>query len=496
LQGTASNGTWAYFAIPYAAPPVAALRWQPPVEPACWSAPLAATTFGAMCLQLDNSDPTKVIGAEDCLTLNVWAPTSATPASKLPVLFFVHGGGNVQGSASEQRNGTSLYDGALLAAQTGSVVVTINYRLGPMGWLAHPAFAQPGAQASGNWGTRDQLAALRFVQRNVAAFGGDAARVLLFGESAGAVNVCALVSSPLAKGLFAAALMESGGCTAQARSTAQSFADTFAQKVGCSSGDVGACLRALDAATVELAFPETAQIAKPTPGDFGPNADGEVLADIPESVIARGSHNHVPFIVGSNANETGQAIVAQFPSGMTMAQYQAALLGYAAGNQTLADAVAAQYPPADYGNDARAAYIALTSDAKFICTARYIARTIVAQQREPVRRYQYTHHLDGSPLGPAARAAGAFHGQELLPLFRHLNVSGYTPSAGEQQLADAMGGYWSRFAAAQDPNGNGAPDWPLYDAAGDAVLLLDEMPQAGAGGRGPQCDFWDRTLGR
>jgi len=490
VQGTPSNGTWAWFAIPYAAPPVGALRWQAPEPPACWSQPIAATTFGSACVQLD-SDGKTVIGAEDCLTMNVWAPSSATPSSALPVLFFVHGGGNVQGSASENRNGVFLYDGSLLAAQTNAVVVTINYRLGPLGWLAHSSFAD-----AGNYGTLDQLAALAFVQRNVAAFGGDPTHVLLFGESAGAVNVCALLASPLAKGLFSAALMESGACTAQTSAAASSFADGFAQKVGCTSGDVAACLRALDANTVELAFPETANIAAPTQDDFQPNADGMVLTDSPQQVLLAGTHNHVPFIVGSNANETGQAIVAAYPSGMTMAQYQAAVLAYTSGNQTFTNAILAQYPVSDYGNDPRAAYIALTSDSKFICTARYVTRAAATHQSEPVRRYFYTHHLDGTPLVALAMAEGAFHGQELLPLFRHMSIAGYTPSAGETTLSDAMDGYWSRFAATGDPNGGGAATWPLYDATSDAVLELDDTSQAGAGVRTAQCDFWDTSLGR
>ncbi len=494
VQGTTSNGTWAYFAIPYAAPPVGDLRWQPPADPACWSAPIAATTFGAECLQLD-SDGTTVIGAEDCLTMNVWAPSSATPSSALPVLFFIHGGGNVQGSAAESRSGVYLYDGSLLAAQTGSVVVTFNYRLGPMGWLASSSFADAEG-STGNYGTRDQLAALAFVQRNIAAFGGDPTRVLLFGESAGAVNVCAILASPLAKGLFAGALMESGGCTAKTSATAQSFADMFAQKVGCTTGDIAGCLRALDASTVELAVPETADVAGSTQGDFQPNADGVVLTDIPMNVLLAGQHNHVPFIVGSNANETGQAIVAAYPTGMTMAQYDAAVLAYASGVQSLATAAEAQYPLADYGNDPRAAYIAVTSDSKFICTARYVARTAAAQQSEPVRRYYYTHHLDGTPVGAVIAAEGAWHGQELLPLFRHMSIAGYTPSAGEGALSDAMDGYWSRFGATGDPDGAGAVAWPLYDPTADTVLQLDDTSVAASGIRSAQCDFWDQTFGR
>jgi para-nitrobenzyl esterase len=494
VQGVSSSGTWAFFAIPYAAPPVGGLRWQPPAPHDCWSQPLAATSFASACVQLDATGA--VTGDEDCLTVNVWAPSSATATSALPVLFFVHGGGNVQGSAAEKHSGVFIYDGAALAAQTGAVVVTFNYRLGPLGFLAHPAFAAESANHSaGDYGTLDQIAALAFVQRNVAAFGGDPARVLLFGESAGAVDVCALVASPLAKGVFAAALMESGACTAKTSTEAQTFAGGWAQKAGCASGDVASCLRALDAKTVEQVIPESADVASSKQNDYQPNADGWVLADNPQKVLTAGQHNHVPFVVGSNANETGQAIVTAYPMGMTATQFSTALLAFAGGNQTTANAIAAQYPASDYGNDPRAAFIALSSDAKFICTARYVARAAVAGQSEPVYRYFYTHQLDGTPIGATVKAEGAWHGQELLPLFRHMTIAGYTPSAGEGQLSDAMDGYWSRLASG-DPNGGGAPAWPRYDATTDPFLQLDDTTQAGAGVRTAQCDFWDQLLGR
>jgi para-nitrobenzyl esterase len=312
--------------------------------------------------------------------------------------------------------------------------------------------------------------------------------------------VCALLTSPLAKGLFSSALMESGGCPAATSAAAQTFAETFAAKVGCTSGDMGgdvaACLRALDAKTIASAFPETADVAGSTPNDFQPNADGWVLTDIPQKVILAGTHNHVPFVVGGNANETGQAIVAAFPTGMTQTQYDAATLAFAGGVQSIASAAQAMYPASDYGGDPRAAFIALTSDAKFICTARYVARTASRAQPEPVYRYFYTHVLDGTPTLPLYAEEGAFHGQELAPLFRHLMLLGYTPSAGELALSDAMDGYWSRFAAAGDPNGAGAVAWPPYDAATDPVILLDDTQAASAGVRTKYCDFWDTTLGR
>jgi para-nitrobenzyl esterase len=492
VQGTAAAGTWAYFAIPYATPPVGDLRWQAPQPPACWTTPIAATTFGNVCVQLDAATPT-VDGDEDCLTMNVWAPSDADASSALPVLFFIHGGGNVQGSSAEQHGGAYTYDGAALAAQTHSVVVTSNYRLGPLGWLAHASFTDARG-SSGNYGTLDQIAALSFVHRNIAAFGGDPAHVLLFGESAGAVNVCAVLTSPLSSGLYAAALMESGGCTAIATATTRAFADTFAQKAGCASGDIAACLRGLDAKTLELVQPETAGIVGPQ-GDFQPSVDGVVLTDTPMNVLLAGHHNHVPLVVGANEDETGQAVVQQYPAGMTELQYKAAVLAMAGGDAQLGASILAQYPVADYGGDPRAAYIAVTSDSKFICTSRWVARSAATAQAEPVRRYFYRHHLDGTPVGAAAKAAGAWHGQELGPLFRHLMVSGYTPSAGEGTLSDGMDSYWSRFAASGDPNGDGAVAWPVYDA-NDSLLQLDDVMSTAPGVRTAQCDFWDQTLGR
>jgi para-nitrobenzyl esterase len=495
VHGAASPDakSYSFLGIPYATPPVGELRWRPPTEHPCWSSTLEATTFGSMCLQL-GSGGTTTVGSEDCLTINVFAPATATPSTKLPILFFVHGGGNVQGASSDKTaNGITLYDGSVLAAKENAIVVTFNYRLGPMGFLSHPDFAAEAPdKGSGNYGLRDQIAALEWVKRNAAAFGGDASHVLLFGESAGAVDVCALVASPLAKGLFSAALMESGGCVANAGATATAFGSQFAQKVGCSNA---ACLRGIDASTIELAFPESANVAGSKQSDFQPNVDGVMLTATPHEMIAAGTHNHVPFVIGGNANETGQAIVTQFPSGMTQPQFDAALLAYAGGNQTVASSVAAMYPASDYGDDLRATFIALTTDSKFVCTVRYDARAAAKGQTEPVRRFYFSHVLDGTPVLAAGKSYGAFHGLELLFVFDHIAPAGYAPSAGETALADAMGGYWSRLAATGDPNGASAPAWPVYDAT-DTALQLDDTVAPITGVRTKQCDYWDTLLGR
>ena len=336
VQGAVAAGAWAYQGIPYAAPPTGALRWTPPTQHACWSAPLATTSFAAKRLQVDPSQTTSVIGQEDCLTANVWSPTTATPASKLPVLVFIHGGGNVQGSSADTDANGYIYDGAALAAHANAIVVTFNYRLGALGFLAHPSFgAQPG-----NYGTLDQISALAWVQRNATAFGGDPTHVLLFGQSAGAVDVCDMIASPLAKGLFSAAIMESGGCTAKSPTDAQSFAQTWAAKAGCgSASDPASCLRALDASAVTLVLPEPADIAGGKKGDYQPNVDGVALTGVPDAVIRSGSHNHVPLVVGSNSDETSLELAKANPGGMTAADYQAAVLSYAGGTPTLANQI-------------------------------------------------------------------------------------------------------------------------------------------------------------
>lgn len=483
VGGVVAGSTWAYRGIPYAAPPVGDLRFRPPAAHACWQDTLPAHDYGAKCLQLDANNA--VVGSEDCLTVNVWAPASATPDAPKPVLFFIHGGGNVEGSASQEIvPGAPTYDGQALAEAREVVVVTIQYRVQAAGWLTLPELSAESAQhASGNYGTLDQLFALGWVQRNIARFGGDPARVLLFGESAGAVNTCAVLSSPLAQGLFSSALMESGACVAMTQADAEAFGQTIAQATGCQgNADVPACLRALSAEALVKAVPAGVDLAGKQ-SSYQPHVDDWVLPLAPLDALAAGSHHHVPLVVGVNRDETGKSIGA-----MTDASYQAAVLKMAGGIQALADQILAQYPVSAYAGP-RAAYVAVTSDAKFICNARKIARAAAQGQTEPVYRYFFTHTLENGSA--ATKAFGAFHGEELLFVFDKLSTGGYQPSAGETALAQAMGGYWSRLAAGGDPNGDGAVAWPRYDAVKDSYLGLDDTIAAGEGVRTAQCDFWD-----
>lgn len=482
VAGEKAGTTWAYKGVPYAAPPVGDLRWKAPEPAACWTDVRPATEFGPACKQLDQDG--NPAGSEDCLTINVWAPEDAIADSPVPVLFFIHGGGNVQGSSSNMVGQTALYDGQALSERGHVAIVTINYRLGAFGWLSHPSFAPDEAPArTGNYGALDQVFALAWVKENIAAFGGDPSRVMVFGESAGGQNTCLMLTTPLAKGLFSSALIQSAGCGAQTEAEAGENAAEWATLAGCDADpDPAACLRAMPEDDVVKLLPAPPDVAGKQ-GPYQPHVDGYLLPDHPYSMLKAGDHNHVPLALGANENETGQTV-----PDMTEAEYEAAVTALfgAAAPQVLAE-----YPVASYPTP-RDAYVALTSDAKFICTARKTARAAAASQEQPVFRYHFTHVLDN--VGPMGKKNGAFHGLELFFVFDHLNIAGYSPSDAEKALAAEIGGYWSRFGASGDPNGGGAVPWPVYDAQTDPYLQLDSVISAGEGVHTEKCDFWDTLL--
>jgi para-nitrobenzyl esterase len=478
VQGTTTGGVTGWRGIPFAAPPIGPLRWAAPELAACWKGVRATQVFGPPCPQLDNGT---VIGSEDCLTLNVWKPTKR--AAPRPVMVFVHGGGNVQGSASNVVAGVTLYDGANLARTGDVVVVTVQYRVGALGYLADPALAQ-GTTAAGNYGLLDQIAALQWVQRNAAAFGGDPKRVLLFGESAGAVNTCMLVASPLARGRFSRALMESGACGASDKATAERTAGDFAQTAGCTGADVASCLRALPASTVVQTLPGVVELTSLGHPRYGPYVDGRVLPEDPLTRIESGKANRVPMIIGSNADET--AIFVR--NVQTPEEYRAAVAAMVA--PATAAQILALYPVDQYGSG-RAAMIAVTTDALFTCTARRTVRAAVTGQGTSVYRYFFTHTMAGGTL----RALGAFHGLDLFFVFGRLDTTGYTPTVDEQALSVAMMRSWAQFAATGDPktrvSGTGTPAWPRAKAGADPYLQLDTPITSGDGVRTEQCNFWD-----
>lgn len=482
VTGALVGATYSYKNIPFAAPPVGDLRWKQPQPVACWSGERDATAWGNLCGQLDgNGLP---IGSEDCLSLNVWTP-GATPAKPLPVLVWIHGGGYTQGGAPAQSGKFRTYDGQHLSKEGNVVIVTINYRLGPLGFLAHPALSESASSpSSGNLGALDQIAALAWVKRNAAAFGGDAARVTIMGESVGGSSVCALVASPLAKGLFSGAIMQSGLCDAIPLATAEGFgAKVFAAAKCDTAPDPAACMRALSAQAVLTALPDPADIAGQLP-QYGGVVDMKTLLGSPVAVIKSGAHNHVPFIVGNTSDETSRAVPASI---LTNADY---VMAVKTRFGAMTSAILEHYPSSSYASP-RAAYVAVTSDSRFICNSRRSLRALLAGQAEPAYRFVLTHALENG--GPTIKVLGAWHAVDVLYLFNELNILAYMQSPGEAAICSTFGGDWSRFAATGDPSAAGGLQWSTY-AMSDPYLQLDTAITMKSGYRTAKCDFWDSVL--
>jgi para-nitrobenzyl esterase len=476
------NGVLSWLGIPYAAPPVGSLRWRPPARAQAWDGVRDATKPGFKCPQ--NTVITAGGGAEDCLVLNVWRPSDAS--GPLPVMVWVHGGAFLFGAGSDP-----FYSGAELARAYGVVVVTINYRLGGLGFLVHPALdAEQGT--SGNYGLRDQIAALEWVQRNIDYFGGDHAKVTLFGESAGGYSTCVHYANPATEGLFQYAIVESGACTAggleQPRAQAEQDGLALGATLGCPGSDAGAlaCMRdAIDFAVLDAtALPA---ISTQPPGGFFyanippstlPVIDGEFLPASIEERFAAGGFPARPLIIGTNGDE-GQLFHANILSNLVTneAQYTEALARRF--GTTKAQTIAARYPIASYPspNDALAA---VSTDAFFICPSRRNAKAIAAVGAE-VYRYTFERALEQ----PLIADLGAFHSAEIPFVF-----GGETYPLGKVGSATALAQqiqlYWTSFAR----DGRPGTDWPLFDAT-ETVRVLDEPLANAVGYKTADCDFWN-----
>lgn len=484
VEGKKDGDTVAFLGVPYAAPPKGALRFAPTAPAACWSGVKKAVEPGNQCPQIDPSTQ-KLTGDEDCLFLNVWTPKlPSDQGAKRPVLFFIHGGAYVFGSGTQSLVG-NVYAGDELARTQNAIVVTINYRLGALGFLAHPDLAAESPNhASGNYALLDMIAALRWVHDNAAAFGGDPGRVMVFGESAGAWATCELVASPLAKGLFSSALMESGACAAQARADAEAQARGLAKDVGCDAPNAAACLRG---AKVEDMVKPTSLTIGDGPVDlarahdlpWSANVDGWVLPDRPLSILRAGKHNHVPLVAGTTKHETEIFVGAGKPA--SCPEYESSVRTTFAAS---AEQVLKTYPcnPV-YPRDAM---IALTTDLVFACPTRRALRAAAASQTEPVRRYWFTHVAPG-----LAAALRAYHTAELPFVFHTFAANGRIATPTEEQLSRTMQGYWARLAATGDPNGGDAPAWPAYAKATGSTVVLDDLIATADGVDEKGCDFWD-----
>jgi para-nitrobenzyl esterase len=420
LEGVvdSASGVMVFRGIPYAAPPVGVLRWRPPQPAARWRGVRDASKLGHNCVQhqpYDDIDPFAAGVSEDCLYLNVWTRSLPRPASRalLPVLVWIHGGGFWAGFGGEER-----HNGARLA-QKGAVVVTLNYRLGPLGFLAHPALAAESPHhAAGNYGLLDQIAALQWVKRNVARFGGDPSRVTIFGESAGGMSVGSLIASPLAKGLFQRAILESGtgvsiGITP--RDTARALALRYAESVGVLGDGVDAArrLRTINADTLLAASLSAAGSNGPR---FFPTVDGWVLPHPVDSAISLGAANIVPVVAGSNRDEGDEWMGAP---------------------------------------------------------TRSFAR-LMSAHGAPTYVYIFSRVGDDS----VNRKRGAYHSAEITFVFGrpHPILPSAGTSAYDSTVAEAMSDYWVAFATSGDPNGPPTagmwPRWPRYESSTDALLEI------------------------
>jgi para-nitrobenzyl esterase len=505
-----------FLGIRYAQPATGKLRWKPPQPLTPAAATQDATQFGNHCPQ-----PASPFGnasaTEDCLFLNVFTPNRTGDNSNRsgdqhsdgqhsggdddthPVMVWIHGGALVVGESNE-------YDASKLV-QRGVVVVTINYRLGALGFLAHPALTgESSDHISGNYGIEDQQAALAWVRRNIKAFGGDPQRVTMFGESAGGLSSFTNLVSPTANGLFQRAIVESGAYMLTLPTLAQTEATgaTFASAVGCNQpkpADVLACLRGLPVATILANQALTFIGLGPSP-----NVDGKVLTQSIGTALGSGQFNRVPLLHGSNHSEWNLFVAEDFDlaGGPVNATTYVPAIGATIGAPTAAQQVASHYQVPGQFPTFDQALGGVGTDAIFACPARFADE--LASQFVPTFAYEFN---DPNPpqnfLPPVSFTYGASHASEIQYIFPTANPSGFglnlaqTPlDANQQKLSDHMVGYWTEFARGGDPNGNGQPSWPRFNRQAQVMQsLVPPTPTTETNfATVHQCDFWDTLSGR
>lgn len=465
LAGKLVGETAEFLGIPYAKPPVGDLRFAPPQPVDAWRGTRDATTFGLACAQ-DSLLMGPIPSAEDCLTVNVFTPSHARKSDRLPVMVFLHGGAFVGGASLQ-------YEGHALSEAGHLVVVTLNYRLGAFGFLAHPALdaTRPADAPSGNDGIRDQQLALDWVKRNIKAFGGDPSNVTIFGESAGSMSTCLHMVSPTSRNLGRRFIMESGVCVGglplldKAGSNAVTLA--LANALCPGAADVIACLRSKSAAELASWGKELGISGPGWAPSFDPN--DPLLPAKPIQLIAQGNYQHAPIIVGTNKSEWGlfQTGTGPIQSALQFAAAVDAQFG------PIAPLVKAQYPVSSDA-EANTVFIRLMTDVMFRCPTRTLVRATAAHG-STVYLYSFEEGI-------------AFHAFELSYVFGpQFNFEpSYVPSTLE-----TMQGYWSEFARKGNPNARRLPTWPTYHAASDQNLTLATPFQVSTGLSRSDCDFWD-----
>ena len=455
VQGTIEDGLTVYKGIPFAAPPVGNLRWKAPQPAAKWEGVKQTTQFAPGPIQGGNIPSGK---SEDCLYLNIWSPAKSAK-DKIPVLVWIYGGGFAAGATSEAN-----YSGEKLAKK-GVVLVSIAYRVGSLGFMAHPELsAEASSKASGNYGLMDMIAGLQWVKKNIAAFGGDPNKVTIFGESAGGIAVSELCASPLAKGLFHGAISESGGSFGPPRPT------TFP----------GENLKTLkDAEAAGVAYAKSAGVSsiaelrnipadKLPAGRAWPIIDGYVIPDDQYKMYEAKKFNDVPILVGYNSDEG-----ASFSPPKTPEEY---ITGVKNRYGKFADELIKAYP---------------AGTTTVLKTARDLARDAAfgwhtwawANLHSKLGKTKaYYYYFDQHPDYPESSPRygyGSPHGQEVAFVFQHVNPNSQQATATDQQVSDAMATYWTNFAKYGHPNGNGVPNWPAFSESNKQVMYFNQKPFLG-----------------
>jgi para-nitrobenzyl esterase len=474
VRGLAHGPVDEFLGIPYAAPPVGVLRWQPPQPAASWSGVRDATQFAPHCPQ--SPSPFGLAStSENCLFLNVFTPSHQQAGPRFPVMVWIHGGALITGESND-------YDPTALV-QDGVTVVTINYRLGALGFLAHPALADANGQ-SGDYGLEDQQAALRWVRRNIASFGGNPNHVTVFGESAGGLSTLSQVASPQARGLFGRAIVESGSynLTQASLASAEAAGKGFATKAGCAS-QTAACLRSL---------PVSAILANQNAAGYTPNISSEVLPRTLGTAFATGTFNHVPIINGTNRDEWRLFVALSELLGhpVTASNYQSMISATLGVPAAAAAVIAAKYPLTAFPSPS-VALGAVGTDAIFACPALTIDKSV----SRFVPTFAYEFNDENAPenfLRPVSFPYGAAHASEIQYLMG-LPTAAFpgTLSAPQTQLATLMKGYWTNFAKRGFPSSFGTPFWPFFNFTQKMQSLAPPVPQTEKNfATTHNCAFW------
>jgi para-nitrobenzyl esterase len=458
ISGTAENGLSIFKGIPFAAPPVGALRWKAPAPVRPWSGVKPADAFAHACMQAPNSQGNTAPVSEDCLYLNVWTP-AASARERLPVIVWIHGGGYVGGSTS-----IGMYDGSGYARK-GVVLVSLAYRLGPYGFLAHPDLSRESGHGSGTYGIQDLVAGLKWVQRNIAQFGGDSHNVTVFGHSAGSGAASILAASPLAKGLFQRVIAMSGSSFAPLQTSSEGASGLSIPSLKLAEENGGTFLSRLGVKSIAEARSLSADAVQAGTGGglaFRPVADGYILPTDPYTLYRQGRFNDTPVLLGDTSDET---LVFGGPKSVTPAEFETQVRRQF-GEQ--AEAVSGAYPHAtDADAVSSARYV--RNDTQFDWNMWTWAREQSQLGRGKVFSYFYNNH--------APQAEGSGHGSDVPYHFETLATRG-TPRKEDLALSDVISSYDVNFAKTGDPNGPGLPQWPAFTDQNQLVMVFDATPGA------------------